>query len=86
MVTANTGPMHIGLAMKTPVVALFGTYCPISAGPFEIPDHLCRIIKIDLEGKDHIKKSDPGEFHLKSITVGKVWEQVEKMLREKSNP
>ncbi|MFP6637891.1 MAG: glycosyltransferase family 9 protein [Nitrospinaceae bacterium] len=86
MVTANTGPMHIGLAMKTPVVALFGTYCPISAGPFEIPDHLCRIIKIDLEGKDHIKKSDPGEFQLKSITVGKVWEQVEKMLREKSNP
>ena len=74
MVTANTGPMHIGFAMKTPIVALFGTYCPISSGPLEIPDHLCRTITIDLERKDHVEQLDPGEFHLRSITVDKVWE------------
>ena len=84
MVTANTGPMHIGLAMKTPIVALFGTYCPISSGPHEIPDHLCRAITIDLERKDHVEQLDPGEFHLRSITVDKVWEQVEKVLAENS--
>lgn len=84
MVTANTGPMHIGFAMKTPIVALFGTYCPISSGPLEIPDHLCRAITIDLERKDHVEQLDPGEFHLRSITVDKVWEQVEKVLAENS--
>ena len=55
MVTANTGPMHIGFAMKTPIVALFGTYCPTGSGPLEIPDHLCRVIKIDLEGKASVR-------------------------------
>ena len=84
MVTANTGPMHIGFAMKTPIVALFGTYCPISSGPLEIPDHLCRAITIDLERKDHVEQLDPGEFHVRSITVDKVWEQVEKVLAENS--
>ena len=86
MVTANTGPIHIGFAMKTPIVALFGNYCPISSGPLEIPDHLCRVIKIDLEGKDHVEQSDPDEFYLRSITVDQVWEQVEEMLAEKSSP
>ena len=84
MVTANTGPMHIGFAMKTPIVALFGTYFPISSGPLEIPDYLCRAITIDLERKDHVEQLDPGEFHLRSITVDKVWEQVEKVLAENS--
>ena len=84
MVTSDTGPMHIGFAMKTPIVALFGTYCPISSGPLEIPDHLCRAITIDLERKDHVEQLDPGEFHLRSITVDKVWEQVEKVLAENS--
>ena len=86
MVTSDTGPMHIGFAMKTPTVALFGTYCPISSGPFEIPDPLFRIIKIDLEGKDHVGQSDPGEFHIRSITVDQVWKQVKEMLAEKSSP
>jgi ADP-heptose:LPS heptosyltransferase len=86
MVTSDTGPMHIGFAMKTPIVALFGTNCPISSGPFEIPDPLFRIIKIDLEGKDHVGQSDPGEFHIRSITVDQVWKQVKEMLAEKSSP
>ena len=72
--------------MKTPIVAIFGNYCPISSGPLEIPDHLCRVIKIDLEGKDHVEQSDPDEFYLRSITVDQVWEQVEEMLAEKSSP
>ena len=79
MVTSDTGPMHIGFAMKTPIVALFGTICSIGSGPHEIPDHLCRLIKIDRK-----EVEEPGEFHLRSITVDKVWEQVEKVLAENS--
>ncbi len=86
MVTANTGPMHIGLALGTPIVALFGTFCPISSGPYEIPDHLCQVIKIDPEGKNYVEEPNPGEFHLGSITVDRVWEQVEKVLVEKTSP
>ena len=85
MVTSDTGPMHIGFAMRTPVVALFGTISPKGTGPYEIPDHLCRIIKIDLEERDYVEESDPGEFHFRSITVDKVWEQVEKVLAGNSS-
>jgi ADP-heptose:LPS heptosyltransferase len=82
MVTSDTGPMHIGLAMKTPIVALFGSISPIGSGPYEIPDNLCRIIKIDPEEKDTIEASDPGKFHFERITVDQVWEQVELLLQE----
>jgi|FLOH01.1.fsa_nt_gi ADP-heptose:LPS heptosyltransferase len=85
MVTSDTGPMHIGFAVRTPVVALFGTISSVGSGPYEIPDHLCRVIKIDPEGKDFVDEEDPGEFHFERITVDRVWEQVEKMLAEKSN-
>ena len=76
---------HLGFAMRTPVVALFGTISPKGTGPYEIPDHLCRIIKIDLEERDYVEESDPGEFHFRSITVDKVWEQVEKVLAGNSS-
>ena len=85
MVTADTGPMHIGFAVRTPIVALFGTISSVGSGPHEIPDHLCRVIKIDPEGKDSVDEKEPGEFHFRRITVDKVWEQVEKMRAEKSN-
>ena len=81
MVTSDTGPMHIGFAVRTPVVALFGTICPIGSGPHEIPDSLCRVINFD---REEVEGPDPGEFHFRSITVDKVWEQVEKLLAENS--
>lgn len=85
MVTSDTGPMHIGFSMKTPIVALFGTIPPLDSGPYEIPQNLCRIITINREEKDDANGVEPGEFHFGSITVDKVWEQVEKMLHENSN-
>jgi len=85
MVTSDTGPMHIGFAVKTPIVALFGTISSVGSGPHEIPDHLCRVIKIDPEGKDSVDEENPGEFHFRSITVDRVWEQVKKTLEEKSS-
>jgi ADP-heptose:LPS heptosyltransferase len=84
MVTSDTGPMHIGFSMKTPIVALFGSIRPLDSGPYEIPENLCRIIKIDQKEKDNAEGPDPGKFHFRSITVNQVWEQVEKMLQENS--
>ena len=78
MVTSDTGPMHIGFAVKAPVVALFGTIPPAGSGPYEVPDHLCRVITIDPE--DSVDEKNPGEFHFRCITVDRVWEQVEQML------
>ena len=87
MVAADTGPMHIGFAMKTPVVALFGNhYRNNNSGPYEIPEHMCRIIKIDPKKTDYLEGPDPGEFHFRCITVDKVWEQVEKVLAGNSSP
>ncbi len=84
MVTSDTGPMHIGFATKTPVVALFGTISPIGSGPYNIPENLCRIITAKPK-RDAVKESNSNEFNFKGITVNMVWKQVEKMIVENSS-
>jgi len=85
MVTSDTGPMHIGFAMKTPIVALFGTTSPLGCGPVEIPGHLFRAITIDPESKEYVEEQDPGELYFRCITVDQVWRKVEELLAEKTN-
>ena len=85
MVTADTGPMHIGFAMKTPVVALFGKISPLGSGPYDIPDHLFRVITIDPESKDYVEVQDPGDLYFRCITVDQVWSKLEELLAEKTS-
>ena len=85
MVTSDTGPMHVGFAVRAPVVALFGSIPPVGSGPYEIPDHLCRVITIDPEARGFAEEENPGEFYLGCITVDMVWEQVVQMMEENSN-
>jgi ADP-heptose:LPS heptosyltransferase len=85
MVTTDTGPMHIGFAVRTPVVGIFGAFSPTSTGPYEIPDRLCRVITIETEGEVSFGEENHRDFHLRNITVDRVWEQVEKMLADKSS-
>ena len=40
VVTGDTGPMHLALAMKTPVVALFGPATPSESGPGYVPGNI----------------------------------------------
>ena len=85
MVTSDTGPMHIGFATKTPLVALFGTIPPIDSGPFNIPENLCRIIAVKPK-LDTVKFSNSNKYNFTGITVNMVWKQVEKMITENSDP
>ena len=85
MVTSDTGPMHIGFAMKTPIVALFGTTSLVGCGPVEIPGHLFRVITIDPESKEYVEEQDPGELYFRCITVDQVWRKVEELLAEKTS-
>ena len=84
MVTTDTGPMHIGFAVRTPVLGLFGAYSPKSTGPYEIPDHLCRVITIKSEGQVSYDDENIEESHFRHVTVNRVWAEVEKMLADKS--
>lgn len=84
MVTSDTGPMHVGFATKIPVVALFGTISR-NSGPCNIPDHLCRIIRVG-PAPEEAKEPDVNLFNFEGITVNMVWKQVEELIAENSNP
>ena len=84
MVTSDTGPMHIGFATKTPIVALFGTISR-NSGPCNIPDHLCRIIKVN-PAPEEAKEPNANIYNFESITVNMVWKQVEEVIAENSSP
>jgi hypothetical protein len=78
MVTADTGRMHIGFSMKSPVV----DFLELFPGPYEIPDHLWRATTINPEEVNGNGKADWGGFYFGSIKVEQVWVQVEEMLVE----
>jgi len=53
LVTPDTGPMHMAVAVGTPVVALFyGPALPFDTGPYA-PDHLCLHAEVACAPCDH---------------------------------
>lgn len=40
LITNDTGPMHIGCAMRTPIVAIFGPAVPHESGPGYVPGNI----------------------------------------------
>jgi lipopolysaccharide heptosyltransferase II len=55
LVTNDSGPMHIGAAVKTPVVALFGPEDPVYTRPYTSPD-LYRIVQKELSCRPCMNK------------------------------
>ena len=80
VVTNDSGPMHIAVAMRTPVVALFGPTDPVRTGPYS---KKCLIIQRDLKCIPCFRKQcSQGSFEcMESITVEEVFEGVKKILR-----
>lgn len=79
LITCDTGPMHIGFALKTPTVALFGPYDPRTCGPFDLEKHRC--FMIHSSGKEEFSAdADYEGGELKKIDVSAVWNKVQEAL------
>lgn len=82
LVTTDTGPMHIGFALKIPTIALFGSTDPQASGPFEIGNNLCQLILPHVTGSSHLKKLNRELDCFNLITVPMVWDKVQEALKK----
>ncbi len=75
MITTDTGPMHIGFALKVPTIALFGPTRPEDSGPFQIEPEFYRVLRSNaLDTETHASPHKSNFFD--SITVDMVWKEV----------
>jgi 3-deoxy-D-manno-octulosonic-acid transferase/heptosyltransferase-1 len=77
LVTTDTGPMHLGAAVGTRVVAIFGSTAPWRTGPYG-PNH--GIVRSNLVCSPCFKRHCPHCTCMQGITVEKVMEAVQKQL------
>jgi ADP-heptose:LPS heptosyltransferase len=85
LISPDSGPMHIGFALKVPTIALFWStdsqniirnelngskYC----GPLEIDKNLSTVLYGNFKGDK--KEHDSENFFLNPILVSEVWEKV----------
>jgi ADP-heptose:LPS heptosyltransferase len=90
LISPDSGPMHIGFALKVPTIALFWStdsqniirnelngskYC----GPLEIDKKLSTVLYGNFKGEK--KECDPEHFFLNPILVSEVWEKVQDFLK-----
>src|SRR5208283_5412662 len=75
LVTNDTGPMHLGYALGTPVVAIHGPTDPKLTGPYGTHN---TVVKIDIPCAPCFKKRCPGYGHIcmKDISTEMVYSKV----------
>jgi len=94
LITPDSGPMHIGFALKVPTIALFRSIDsqgrrwnvfngPEYCGPIEIEKNLHTILYGNFI--DTKKEGDSERFFLNPILVSDVWEKVQDFLKLKTN-
>jgi ADP-heptose:LPS heptosyltransferase len=78
LITGDTGPMHIGFAVGTSSILLFGPTKTENSGPYQIEEKLCAIVRPSnvMGAKDEIR----GNQEMKNISVERVWKLVEEKL------
>ncbi|WP_024527879.1 glycosyltransferase family 9 protein [Serratia fonticola] len=76
LITGDTGPLHLAVALQTPTVSLFYTANPRHTGPYQDPE-LHRIIYINPD--DH-KESLNSRFPLEVIGVDRVYNLLRDIL------
>lgn len=76
VITCDTGPMHLAVALNTPVVALFGPSDPRRTGPFK-----GRVIKAQAACAPCNRKTCPDPVCMRQIEPQPVVEQVKGLLQ-----
>ncbi|MCI5051566.1 MAG: lipopolysaccharide heptosyltransferase II [Simkaniaceae bacterium] len=75
--TNDSGPMHIAAALRTPLVAIFGSTCDIRTGPYLFG----RVIHKRVDCSPCFKRTCPIDFRcMKQIEVEEVYQEVRKCL------
>lgn len=79
LITTDTGPMHMAVAMGRPVVALFGPTAPWRTGPYG-KGH--RVIRSGVECSPCFKKRCSHMTCMKEIGVGDVFNGIREIVEE----
>ena len=78
VISTDTGPMHVAVAMSSPVViGLFGPTSPLKTGPY---GEKHRVIRADLECSPCFKKKCNDMSCMKKITVDMVFDCVKEVI------
>jgi len=78
LVTGDTGPLHLAVALKTPTVSLFVTAVPKYTGPYQDPDlHQIMWVPVDVENMDKAVREQP----LSIIRCEEVQQRIETILQ-----
>jgi len=78
----DTGPMHIAVAMGSPVVSLFGASNPRRTGPY---GYLDLVVRKEIDCSPCNKKKCPTRDCMRLIKPSDVLEKVDKVLNNKRN-
>jgi len=80
-VTNDSGLMHVGAALGTPLAAIFGSTDAVATGPYSTK---AKVIQKDLPCRPCLKTHCQSDFRcMTEITVAEVAETVRQLLREK---
>lgn len=83
LVTNDTGPMHLAIALGTPTVSLFGMTSSRLIGPYQDP-HLHIALQSPLEGAEaHLPKKRRSNRAMAAITVESVLAAVQQLLENR---
>ncbi|QCR37647.1 glycosyltransferase family 9 protein [Nissabacter sp. SGAir0207] len=80
MVTGDTGPLHLAIALKTPTVSLFVTANPAHTGPYQDPA-LHRVIQVPLSTKNLTPAQQRQPLCI--ISADEVFEKVAALLPQR---
>ena len=76
-ISNDSGPMHLAAALKIPLIAIFGSTCPISTGPY---NHGI-IIKKEIKCSPCFKRNCPHDFScMNKITVQEVLNKIYELI------
>ena len=77
MISSDTGPMHLAVAVGTPTVGLFGATNPDDCGPYG-PPHEAVLKRLELGGRKARRRADNSS--MRQITVEDAWLACQRVL------